>query len=222
MHAQSEPGVSAGEQDLTRLLGVECAALAEHVDPAGERQARGEHLPADEVDVVVGAMLVLGRHDMGAEEGDVVGQRGRQLAQPLLAVDVERIAGLDLDVRDPGPQRLPATGAGQREQLHRVRGAGGGHGRADPAGRVGGAGHPGGELIGAVTREHEVGVAVDEPGDDAQPVGVDAGVGQRPGRLHGDDPVALEHERGVAADPERPVAELGVVRDEQADVVDHQ
>ncbi len=50
--------------------------------------------------------LVLGRDDVGAEEGDVVGEPRRDLAQPPLGLDVEPVARLDLDRRDPGPARL--------------------------------------------------------------------------------------------------------------------
>ena len=49
----------------------------------------------------------------------------------------------------------------------------------DAAGLVRRAGHAGGELGDAVTGEHEVGVAVDEAGDHAAPVDVDALVARR-------------------------------------------
>ena len=52
--AQPEAGRAAGLEHRARLVGVERAALAEHVDPARVRRARGEHLAADERDVVVG------------------------------------------------------------------------------------------------------------------------------------------------------------------------
>ena len=65
MHAQAEPGLAARLQHGPRLVGVEGAPLAEDVDPAGVRRAGGEHRSADEVDVLVGAPLVLGRHADG-------------------------------------------------------------------------------------------------------------------------------------------------------------
>ena len=83
--AQAEPGVAARGEHRPGLVGVERAALAEDVDPAGERRAGVEHLAADELDVVVRAVLVLGRQQMGAEEGDVVGQLRGDLAEPPLA-----------------------------------------------------------------------------------------------------------------------------------------
>jgi len=46
---------------------------------------------------------------MATEEGHVAGQAAGHLAQAPLAVHVERVAGLDLHVGDPGPQRLAAA-----------------------------------------------------------------------------------------------------------------
>ena len=93
---------------------------------------------------------------------------------------------------------------------------------ADPARRVRRARHPRGELLGAVAGEHQVRVAVDEAGDHAAAAGVDPLVGGRARRLDRRDPPALDHERGVADNAERPVPERRIVRDEQADVVDDQ
>ena len=153
---------------------------------------------------------------MRAEERHVVGELRGELAESPLAVDVERVAGLDLDVRDPGAQRLCAPRRGQRAQLLRGRRARGGDGRADPGGRVRRARHPRGALVAALAGKDEVGVAVDEAGDDAAPARVDALVGGGvPGALDGHDAVAVEHERRVADG-----AELRVVRDEQPDVVE--
>ena len=100
------PAARPGLEHRPRLVGVEGAALAEDVDPAAVRRAGGEHLAADEVDVGVGPALELGRDDVGAEEGDVVGELGGDLAGAALGRDVEAVAGLDLDVGDPGAQRL--------------------------------------------------------------------------------------------------------------------
>ena len=65
VHAQAEARGAAGLEHRARLVGVEGAALAEDVDPARVRRAGGEHLAADELDVVVGAALVLGRERRG-------------------------------------------------------------------------------------------------------------------------------------------------------------
>ena len=75
VHAQPEPGGAAGLEHRARLVLVERAVLAEDVDPARVRRAGGEHLAAHERDVVVGATLVLGGDDVGAEERHVVGER---------------------------------------------------------------------------------------------------------------------------------------------------
>ena len=123
VHAQAEPGGAARLEHRARLVGVERALLAEDVDPAGERRAGGEHLAADELDVVVGAALVLGRDDVGAEEGDVVGELRGDLAAAALGLDVEAVARLDLDVRDAGAQRLAPARGGERGAARRRRAA---------------------------------------------------------------------------------------------------
>ena len=51
-----------------------------------------------------------------------------------------------------------------------------------PPPSYGSACHPGGELLGPVAGEHEVGVGVDEAGQDAGAVGIDAFVGDLAGR----------------------------------------
>ena len=75
-----EAASHAGAQDLARLVGVEGAAVAEHVDPARVRRAGVEHRPGDERDVGVGVVGELGRHDVGAEEGGLVGDARRRRA----------------------------------------------------------------------------------------------------------------------------------------------
>ena len=68
VHPQAEPAACAGGQDRAGLVAVERAAFAEDVDPAGVRRGGGQHRPADQADVVVGAAGVLGRDDVRAEE----------------------------------------------------------------------------------------------------------------------------------------------------------
>ena len=171
------------------------------------RRAGVEHLAADELDVVVGATVVLARDEMRAEEGDVVGELGGEPAEALLGLDVEAVAGLDLLVGDPGGQRLCGRVRRQPEQFVVARGPGRGHRYGDPAGLVRRPGHPRGELVGAVAGEDEVGVAVDEARDHAAAAGVDGA--RRPaapaGPTCGHEPV-LDDERGVADEPERPLA----------------
>ena len=74
VQAEAEAGGPAGLEHGPALVGVEGALLAEGVDPAGVGGAGREHLAADQVDVVVGPALELGRDDVGAEEGGLVGQ----------------------------------------------------------------------------------------------------------------------------------------------------
>ena len=76
----AEAGGAAGLQHGAALVGVERTPLAEGVDPAGVRRALGQHLAADQVDVVVDAAVELGRHDVGAEERRLVGRRGERRA----------------------------------------------------------------------------------------------------------------------------------------------
>ena len=174
VHAQAEAGGRARLEHGPRLVGVERALLAEDVDPAAVRRAGGEHLAADELDVLVGAALVLGRDDVGAEEGDVVGQPGRHRTAALLGGDVEPVAGLDLDVGDAGAQRLARGARPPARRARRCRGSRRLGGHADPAGLVRRARHPRRELVAAVAGEDEVRVAVDEAGDHAAPGGVEA------------------------------------------------
>ena len=67
-----------------------------------------------------------------------------------------------------------------------------------------------------------MGVAVDEARDHAAAGGVEAAVGRCASSLHGDHAISLEHQARVADDPQRPLAQRGVVGHQQADVVDRQ
>ena len=73
--------------------------------------------------------------------------------------------------------------ASPRRELRGRSGAGGGHGRQDAARLVRRARHARHELVAAIAGEHQVGVAVDEAGDDAAAGGVDALVAGRAARL---------------------------------------
>ena len=83
VHPRPEPAGEPGLEDAAGLVGGERAPFAEHVDPARVRRARVEHRAADELDVVVAAVLELGGHDVGAEEGDLVGHLARERAGAL-------------------------------------------------------------------------------------------------------------------------------------------
>ena len=223
VQAQAEPGGAARLEHRPALLGGEGAGLAEGVDPAAARRAGGEHLAADERHVGVGVGLELGRDDVGAEEGDVVGELRRHLAGLRFRGDVEAVARLDLDVGDPGAQALGPAQLGEALELRHARGAGRLRGHPDPARLVGRAGHPRGELLGAVAGEDQVRVAVDEAGHDAAAAGVDPIVGVDPGPLDRDHLPVLEDDGGVAQLAQRPLAaQARLVGDQQADVVDRE
>ena len=64
-------------------------------------------------------------------------------------------------------------------------------------------------------------VAVHEPRDHAAAGGIDPLIRGRPRPLDGGDALALDHEGRVAHEPERPLADHRVGRDEETDVVDH-
>ena len=99
VHAHAEARGRAGLEDAAGLLGRERPALAERVDPARVRRARGQHLADDEVDVLVGAVGVLGRHHVGAEEGDLLGDLAGEPHEALLVDDREAVARLHLERR---------------------------------------------------------------------------------------------------------------------------
>ena len=65
-----------------------------------------------------------------------------------------------------------------------------------------------------------MGVAVDEARDHAPAARVEALVGRHAGRLDGGDAAVLDHQRSVANDPERALAERRVGGHQQADPVD--
>ena len=220
MHAQAEAGSAARLEDPARLVRVEGALLAEDVDPARVRPAGLEHLAADELDVFVRAALVFGRHRVGPEEGDVVGELAGHGARAPLGLRLEPVARLDLEVRDPGPERLGAAGAGEPAELVLGGVAGRGGGDPDPGRRVRPARHAGGELVGAIPGEDDVRVAVHEARDDAAPGRIESLVAGRARPFDRGDRVALDHERGVADEPKRPLAQLRLAGDEETDVVD--
>ena len=111
------PASRAGVEHRARLLVVEGAALAEDVDPRACGAQASSIGAADQVDVLVGAALVLGRDQVGAEEGDVVGELGGQPAEALLGLDRQAVPRLDLLVGDPGGERLGVPRPRERAEL---------------------------------------------------------------------------------------------------------
>ena len=121
---QAQAGVPAGGEHGPGLVGVEGARFAEHVDPADVTAHRVEHRPAHQLDVVVGAPLVLAGHQVGAQERGLRGGFGGQRGQRGLGVHRQPVTGLDLHRGGAGPvhlgqapverglQRNPAGGPG--------------------------------------------------------------------------------------------------------------
>ena len=225
---------------LVAVEGVRRVRLAEHVDvcrwarvaPIGEEGV--EHGSRDEVDVVAPSVGVLGRHDVRTEEGRVGGELAGDPQRAQLVLDGEAVAALDLHRRRALRPGLGDAGGDEGPQLVVGRGAGRGDGDRDAATVVGPSRHPRGELGGAVAREDEVRVGVDEAGDQRAAAEVTALVGV--GRLRrGADPFDerrpgpvrawTAHDEGrVADDSQETVAGIsvelppdGVVGDELGD-----
>ena len=199
--------------------------LAEHVDPARVRRAGGEHLAADELDVVVGAALVLGGHDVGAEERHVVGELARRPRTARASVaDVEPVAGLDLEVRDArraAPRRGGARG--ERAQLLVAEAAR----VASVVTRIPPAayGAPAIRAANSSPRSPANTRCVwlsTKPGMTQRPPASMRSSACAPGALDRGDAAVLDARARRRGRPERAFAELGVVGDQQADVVDDQ
>ena len=183
VHPGQEPGGAAGRQDRGRLVGVERPPLAEHVHPAGVRRARVQHRAADQVQVPGPVALVLGRHHVRPQEGDLGGDLRGQRDRAGLVGHGQPVAGLALQRGGALGHHLPGQ-TGQVGPQFLVRGGPGGrHRAADPAGLVRLAGHPRRELRAALPGEDQVRVGVDEAGQHRPAAAVDGLV--RGGRLPG-------------------------------------
>src|SRR5581483_3024354 len=125
----------------------------------------------------------------------VVGEFGSDLAQPALRLDLQAVTGLDLQMRGTAAERLGSPAPRELAELRAAGAAGGLRGRANPAGLVGSARHPGRELVPPIAGEDEVGVAVDEAGNDAATGRIEAVVGRNARALDRRDAVALHDER---------------------------
>ena len=134
---------------------------------------RRERLVADERHVVVGAAGKPGRHRVRAQVGGPDADAGLPAELPgraqhaALGVEIEAVAGLDLDRRDAALHEARQPRPGSREQLVRAGRAGRGHRGLDAAAQardllVAGAVPARLELRQAVAGEDEVGMAVDE------------------------------------------------------------
>jgi hypothetical protein len=93
--AGARPGRGpAGRQHPSALLLVEGSPFAEGVDRGRERRRGVQHLAADQVDVGVRVPV---RHDVGAEEGGVLGDPAGDLQAAALVLDGQAVAGLHLE-----------------------------------------------------------------------------------------------------------------------------
>ncbi|MDH6189065.1 hypothetical protein M2168_002097 [Streptomyces sp. CZ24] len=199
VHAWDEPPGASGGEDGAGGVAVEGAAFAEDVDPAGVGRAGVEHGAGDQVHVARRVAGVLGGDDVRAEIGDLVGVGGGDAQGAGLVLDGEAVAGLGLEGGGALAQRLGEVAGDVGGERLVAGGPGGGDGGADASGAVRAAGHAGGELLGAVAREDEVRVGVDEAGDRGPSAGVDDVVGGGDARAlpRPHDPVALDDEGGV-------------------------
>jgi hypothetical protein len=231
---EPEAVAAARLQHAAGLLHRQRAPVAEGVHEAGQRRAHRQHLALQQRQVGVPVGGELGRDQVGAEEGrdhldrEPRGQRGEHLQRAALVVDGEAVPGLGLQRGRAVPGGLDQPPGGGGLQL----GVAGGPGLADravdaaPGGQrllVADPAQAGGELLGAVAGEHQVGVRVDEPGQDGmsthvQPGGVrgDLQVGQAAlgtGVHHG--PSRRRH-RPALDQPERPLPQGRVAGGELA------
>ncbi len=200
VHAQPQSGSPSGEQDRAGLVTgerVRAGRLAEHVHPASERSARGEHVAAHQLDVV--RSMGTGRHHVTAKERRLLAHLAGQAQRSGFLGDGQPVATLDLHRRGSlGPHlgHPDARAAGVARRRRR---------RAWPPPlsrsplRHRDACHPRRELRCSVAREHQVCVRVDEAGDDRPPAEVAALVAGRRGRARADpgDPAGLDDERRV-------------------------
>ena len=156
---------------------------------------------------------------MRAEERHVVGQLGGDPAQTALAGDLERVPRLDLQMRDAGPHGLPLARPSQRQQL-----LVGGGARALDDTRIPPAAY-GAPAIRAANSSARSPANTrwvwlsTNPGITQRAGGVDALVRSGAGRFNRRHELVLAHERGVAHDAERPLAERLLARHKQPDVV---
>src|SRR5699024_4397966 len=149
----------------------------------------------DEVDVPLRVVLVLGRDDVGGDEGGLIGVPVDDVQGLDLIGHGQPVPGFDLESR----RALASSLLEQTDEVvfEFVLGGPtrGGHGGGDPSGRVLLPGHAGGELLGPVTGEDEVVVAVDESRDDGFAAQVDGlELGQLPyrGDLTVDDVIVVD------------------------------
>ena len=213
----AEPLSPAGREHGGGLVRAERTLLAEHVNPAGVRGARGQHRAADQIHVTGHVAGELGRHDVRAQVGDLGRDLGGQRQPAFLVADGEPVAGLALERGRALPEHLGRQPPQVGPQRAAGRGPGRGHRGQDAARLIRAARHPGRELGAALPREDQVRVRVDEPGQHGPAACVDDRIrGGRPGRGPGPGHHAvLDDQRRIRAGGEG--AGVRVVSDQLTD-----
>ena len=84
VQARRQPSLDAGLQDEARLVDVERAAIAEHVDPPRVFAALVQHVAGDEPDVGVAVVLIFARNHVRSKECRLVGDLRAQLSATAL------------------------------------------------------------------------------------------------------------------------------------------
>ena len=179
MQPRIETGGHSGCEDVTSLVDIEGAAVAEHIHPPGVRRACLQHRTGDHVDVGLAVVAELRGNDMCAKERRLVGDGLGDPQRAGLVLDRQPIAALAFEGGDAGAQQLVGEPLDSREKRGVVGRSRGGYRRRDAARPVGLAAHPRRELGGPFAREHQMCMAVDESGDHAGVGAADPIVGVR-------------------------------------------
>jgi hypothetical protein len=234
MQLPEEAGVDPRFQDSAGFLPGEGGLLQKDVAAAREALPGGmrDDLLHDQVHVASPVLAILGGDDVRGEKcrHDANGSRlgeatvDRELLQ--LFLQREAISALAFDGRDAEGQHLVQEEAGALVEILLARRPGRPDGGEDPAAglgdlQVGAAEDPLLELAGAPAGEGEVGVAVDEAGNDEPASGVQAlvrpvlerevGLGPEPADL-----AVLPGERGLADGVDLRLAAVGAAGGEVA------
>ena len=128
-----EPGGHSGCEDVTSLVDIEGAAIAEHVHPPGVRRAGLQHRTADHFDVCLAVVAELRGNDVGAKKRRLVGDGLGDPQRADLVVDGQPVAALAFESRDAGTQQLVGEPLDPCEKRGVVGRSRGGHRRRDAA-----------------------------------------------------------------------------------------
>ena len=222
VHSKLQSGRLRGGQNCARLVDVEGTPVAKHVGPLRLRCADFEHRPSYEVHVRFAVVDVFRRHDVGAQKRHFIAELVRDIDESRLAVEGERVAGLDLDGRHATGAKFTKTFLGRSAQFVTRRGARRRDGARNAASVVRCAVHASLELLGTLAGENQMRVRIDEAGYYGRVVGVDHLVsGGRLGvRPHPENPFVVKYQRGVVKPTRDTDTEERIVRRQLTDVLD--